>query len=35
MDLITFLHLIGSDIVMLYSQEWCTLLDSLVNKVSI
>ncbi|POG81839.1 hypothetical protein GLOIN_2v1502982 [Rhizophagus irregularis DAOM 181602=DAOM 197198] len=32
MDLITFLHLIGSDIVMLYSQEWCTLLDSLINK---
>ncbi|CAG8481558.1 14612_t:CDS:10 [Funneliformis caledonium] len=32
MDLITFLHLIGSDIVMLYSQEWCTLLDSLINE---
>ncbi|RIA95682.1 hypothetical protein C1645_872613 [Glomus cerebriforme] len=32
MDLITFLHIIGSDIVMLYSQEWCTLLDSLINE---
>ncbi|CAG8454894.1 2892_t:CDS:10 [Ambispora gerdemannii] len=32
MDLITFLHLCGSDIVMLHSQEWCTLLDSLVTR---
>ncbi|CAI2172830.1 1114_t:CDS:10 [Funneliformis geosporum] len=32
MDLITFLHLIGSDIVMLYSQEWCMLLDSLIDE---
>ncbi|KAG9290997.1 hypothetical protein G9A89_012869 [Geosiphon pyriformis] len=32
MDLITFLHLCGSDIVMLYSQEWCALLDSLTNE---
>ncbi|CAJ0851576.1 13743_t:CDS:10 [Entrophospora sp. SA101] len=30
MDLITFLHLSGSDIVMLYSHEWATLLDSLI-----
>ncbi|CAG8726866.1 4707_t:CDS:2, partial [Gigaspora rosea] len=29
MDLITFLRLCGSDIIMLYSQEWYILLDSL------
>ncbi|CAG8469547.1 17843_t:CDS:10, partial [Acaulospora morrowiae] len=28
-DLITYLNLCGSDIVMLYSQEWTTLLDSI------
>ncbi|CAG8586967.1 8483_t:CDS:2, partial [Diversispora eburnea] len=32
MDLITFLHLNGSDIVWLYSQEWCTILDSLIHE---
>ncbi|CAG8439334.1 7443_t:CDS:10, partial [Ambispora leptoticha] len=32
MDLITFLHLCGSDIVMLHSQEWCTLLDSIITQ---
>ncbi|CAG8457974.1 9817_t:CDS:10 [Paraglomus occultum] len=31
LDLITFLHLSGSDIILLYSQEWCTLLDDLTS----